>query len=296
MKPITRREAIKRSGRLLLGAAACSLAPGFAAGCSSREVDQDVVSRLMQHTQPANLGNIRLSVIYNNVPYDKELRTDWGFACLVEGLDKTILFDAGRYDDLFVSNLSRLQIDPQKIDQVFLSHDHPDHIGGVMKVLGMRNEITVALVKSFPWGFKRAVKKYGAEVKEIDLPSVISRNCLSTGEMSSVVKNEHGLIILTDRGAIVLTGCAHPGVVEIVEHAKAITSQNVLLVAGGFHLLMDDAASIREKVVRLNELGVRYVAPSHCSGGEAMKIFAGVYGDRFIDSGVGRIITATDFV
>jgi 7,8-dihydropterin-6-yl-methyl-4-(beta-D-ribofuranosyl)aminobenzene 5'-phosphate synthase len=158
----------------------------------------------------------------------------------------------------------------------------------------MRNDISLALVKSFPWGFKKAVKKYGADVKEIDFPSVVSKNCLSTGEMRSVVKNEHGLIILTDEGSIILTGCAHPGVVEIVEQTKTITDQEVLLVAGGFHLLMDDAASIRKKALRLKELGVRHVAPTHCTGGEAMKLFAEVYGDRFIDSGVGRIITAAD--
>ncbi len=78
------------------------------------------------------------------------------------------------------------------------------------------------------------------------------------------------------------------------KNAIKITNQNVLLVSGGFHLVMDDGSSIRKKAMRLKELGVRHVAPSHCSGGEAMKIFAGVYGDRFLHSGAGRTITAND--
>jgi hypothetical protein len=55
MKPITRREAIKKSGRLLLGASACSLLPRFGTGCTQREVDTKLAARLMQNTQNAKL-------------------------------------------------------------------------------------------------------------------------------------------------------------------------------------------------------------------------------------------------
>ena len=295
MKPITRREAMKKGGRLLLGASACSLIPGFGSGCSQREVDTELAGRLMQNTQKAKIDDIRFTILYDNVPYKEGLRTDWGFSCLVEGLDKTILFDAGRYDDIFLSNLSKLNVDLKRIDELFLSHDHPDHIGGVMKVLKARPDINISLVESFPWGFKKAVGKRGGHVSETDHPCTISRNCLSTGEMTSAVKNEHALIIPTDQGSIILTGCAHPGVVDIVEQTKTITQQDILLVAGGFHLLMDDASSIRKKAERLKQLGVRNVAPSHCSGGEAIGILAEIFGDRFLKSGAGRIIGVSDF-
>ena len=57
---------------------------------------------------------------------------------------------------------------------------------------------------------------------------------------------------------------------------------------------MDNAASIRKKAVRLKQLGVRHVAPSHCTGSEAMRILADAFGERFIASGAGRVITADD--
>jgi len=296
MHAVTRREALARSGRFLLSAAACSLAPGLTTGCSNREVDPEIVSRVIQNVQEASIDNIRLTVVYDNVPCHKGLRNDWGFACLVEGLDKTLIFDSGRFDDIFMANLATLNIDPQQIDLLFLSHDHPDHIGGSLKLLEANSRLQVALVKAFPAGFKRLVTSAGATLVAVDRPQGVSRHCLSTGEMRSVVKDEHALVLPTDKGLIIVTGCAHPGVVEIVERTIAITKQEVLLLAGGFHLLMDTAASIREKASRLRELGVKYVAPSHCTGGEAIKIIAEVYGEKFIGSGVGRVIAADNLV
>jgi 7,8-dihydropterin-6-yl-methyl-4-(beta-D-ribofuranosyl)aminobenzene 5'-phosphate synthase len=251
--------------------------------------------RLKEKTEDADIKNIKLTVIYDNVRYEKGLRADWGFSCLVEGLDKTILFDTGRFDDIWISNMSKFGIEPDIVEELVVSHDHPDHVGGVMKFLELRPDINVTLVKSFRSGFKKAVSKLGSEVIEIDQPGIVSKNCLSTGEMKSFVKNEHSLVILTNRGLIILTGCAHPGVIDIVERARKITNKEVLLLAGGFHLLADHESSLRKIAEQINAMGVNYVAPSHCSGGQAMKILAEVYGKRFLNSGLGRIITSKDF-
>ena len=112
--------------------------------------------------------------------------------------------------------------------------------------------------------------------------------------MKSFIRNEQSLVILTDHGSIVLTGCAHPGVVEIVERAKSVTKQTVLLVAGGFHLLADYGSSLEKIASRLKALGVQYVAPTHCSGEEARSVMAKVFGDKFLEGGVGRVIFAKD--
>lgn len=294
MKSITRREAIKKSGLFILGTAACATFPGLGSGCSQDEMNPEKVRDLVSGTGKAAIDDIRLTVVYDNVPYRKGLLTDWGFSCLVEGLDQIMLFDTGRYGDLLMTNLSKLQIAPRHIDTIFLSHDHPDHTGGVMTLLQSRPDTDVALVESFPSGFKKALGKQGATAIEIKHPCKLSNNCLSTGQMRSWVRNEHALIILTNRGAIILTGCAHPGVVETVERTKALTHQDVLLVMGGFHLLMDGSSSIRKKAARLKQLGVQHVAPSHCTGSEAMGILAEAFGHRFIESGAGRVVTGDD--
>jgi 7,8-dihydropterin-6-yl-methyl-4-(beta-D-ribofuranosyl)aminobenzene 5'-phosphate synthase len=294
MPSINRRDAIKKGGRLLMGLGLGTCIPAMLCGCSDQEVSQKSIANLMKGSQIADAGKLKLTVLYDNVSHAEGLHADWGFACLVEGLDKTILFDTGRYANILMSNMETLGIDPRSVDEVVLSHDHPDHIGGTIKLIESRPEVKITLVKSFGSGFKNALKKYGARICEVDSPHRVTNSVLTTGEMKDFVRNEHSLIILTSMGSVVLTGCAHPGVVDIVQRAKLISRQEVLLVAGGFHLLRDYGSSLRHIVQQLKDLGVRHVAPSHCTGSEAGALFAAVFGKGFIDSGVGRIIRAAD--
>ena len=106
--------------------------------------------------------------------------------------------------------------------------------------------------------------------------------------------NELSLLVFTDRGLIVIIGCAHPGIVSIFERAKKLTKQHVVLLLGGLHLLNRSDANIRNIICRLKGLGVRYVAPGHCSGTRARKLFAEVFGDKYIDCVVGRKISSKD--
>jgi 7,8-dihydropterin-6-yl-methyl-4-(beta-D-ribofuranosyl)aminobenzene 5'-phosphate synthase len=294
MGPITRRQAIKKGSRLVVGVATGAAFSGLLAGCLNREPSQDLIRKIVKETEDVDIRDIRLTVAYDNVEYTKGFQSDWGFSCLIEGLDKTILFDSGRYEDVFMSNISRLRIDPDQIDELFISHDHPDHSGGVMKLLEVRKGFKVTLVNSFNLGFKRAVINGGSQVVEIDQPAIITKNCISTGEMKALRRNEHALVVLTNQGSIIITGCAHPGVVDIVERTKKLLNKDVLLLVGGYHLMSDHASSIRKKALRIKELGVRFVAPTHCSGGEAMQIFAKEFGGRFLNSGLGRTITVQD--
>jgi len=93
---------------------------------------------------------------------------------------------------------------------------------------------------------------------------------------------------------VVITGCAHPGIVKIIEHTKGRIKDNVLLAMGGFHLFWHRKQKIRAVISRLKELGVRYVGPCHCSGKAARKLFENEFQDHYLKLGVGRIITVTD--
>jgi 7,8-dihydropterin-6-yl-methyl-4-(beta-D-ribofuranosyl)aminobenzene 5'-phosphate synthase len=74
---------------------------------------------------------LRLTVVYNNIPCDNRLRTGWGFPCIVEGTDQTIVFDTGADADILLGNMILMGIDPTSVNTVFLSHIHADHIGGL---------------------------------------------------------------------------------------------------------------------------------------------------------------------
>lgn len=287
---ISRREMLQTGARILVGAAAGSGLGSLLPACS----DQAAAPDFMAAARPADIRNIRLTVIYDNIDLRNGLASDWGFSCLVRGTDKTVLFDTGQTGRLLMENMGKLEIDPGHIHTLVISHDHEDHAGGAMTLLDTRTGVNVAVVKSFPSGFKTAVLEKGSHVTEISRPQLLTQDCVSTGEMKSLVRNEHSLIVLTDRGSIVITGCSHPGIVAIVERARQVTGQEVRLVMGGFHLLNQFTPKIRKITGRLKELGVQFVAPSHCSGSEAFEVMSKAFGDRFIHSGLGRVITARD--
>ncbi|MGM0532240.1 MAG: MBL fold metallo-hydrolase, partial [Bacteroidota bacterium] len=93
------------------------------------------------------------------------------------------------------------------------------------------------------------------------------------------------LMIHSKKGLIVMTGCAHPGIVRIVKKAKELTGkESVYLVVGGFH--RPPGSTVQE----FSELGVEKVAPTHCTGDEVKNAFEEEYGKDFVEYGVGKII------
>jgi len=250
---------------------------------------------LFEDNQPkARLESLKLTVVYDNISYASGMSTDLGFACLVKGLQQTLLFDSGRLDKTFMSNLVRLGIDRHRIEAAFISHEHHDHIGGLPRLLQTHPAMKVYLHASFSARYKRLLRARGAKVVEMGAPGRICAHAASTGEMRSRVQNEHSLVLRTDQGAVVITGCAHPGIIDIIHRARSIARQDILLVMGGFHLLHDSAESIRQIIEGFQQARVRFVAPSHCTGDQARNLFAKAYGSRFIRSGAGRTITADD--
>lgn len=231
-----------------------------------------------------------ITVVYDNYPYKKELTTAWGFSCLVRGWDKTILFDTGGDGRLLLANMGELGIDPQEIEMVMLSHIHGDHVGGLGSLLHRHHKVTVVIPPSFPADFKERISRSGALVQETEGFVELCRDVYSTGEMGTWIK-EQSLVLRTAQGLIVITGCAHPGVVKIVEATKAHFKEAILLVMGGFHLSGEGRKEIQGIVARLRALGVRNVGPCHCSGEIARKLFQKAYGRACVPVGVGMEIT-----
>jgi 7,8-dihydropterin-6-yl-methyl-4-(beta-D-ribofuranosyl)aminobenzene 5'-phosphate synthase len=292
MKPFTRREVLVYGGRISMGIAMVPSACLLLSNCSGSS-NESMDMELFDETDPeASLASLKITVVYDNWSYAPGMFTDWGFACVLQGLQQTLLFDSGRIASTFMSNLNKLGIDHQRIDTALISHEHHDHIGGLPKLLQTHPGMKVHLHASFSSGYKKLLRSRKAQVVEMGSPGIICTHAASTGEMHSRIKNEHALVVRTDKGAIVITGCAHPGILNIVHRARSLAGQDILLVMGGFHLLHDSAKSIRRIVDGFQQAGVRYVAPSHCSGEEALQLFAEAYGKRYIRSGAGRVIDA----
>jgi 7,8-dihydropterin-6-yl-methyl-4-(beta-D-ribofuranosyl)aminobenzene 5'-phosphate synthase len=229
---------------------------------------------------------MRFTTVYDNQTLNPNLASAWGFACLV-GDD--LLFDTGGDARRLLSNMERMSIDPMGIRAVVLSHAHGDHTGGLGGLLNTGVRPTVYVPRSFPRRFKADVRARTALV-EVDGPVEIRPGIHTTGEIGRSIA-EQALAVETASGLIVVTGCAHPGVVELVRRAKESVGGEVALVLGGFHLGSASRRQVERIIADFRALGVRQAAPCHCTGDRAMRMFAEAYGDDFIKVSVGKVIT-----
>lgn len=234
-------------------------------------------------------GFLRVTVVFNNVPLVPGLVEGWGFSCLVQGLEKTLLFDTGASGRVLLNNMSRLNLDFNEIDAVFLSHIHSDHTGGLEAVLSHHPDVDVFIPESFPSLFQYAIARTGAQVIEIGAGRRLMEHIYSTGEMGDGMI-EQAMIVDTAKGLVVITGCAHPGIALVAEKAIAITGKRIHLLMGGFHLAGMPRSEIQTVISRLKALGIEKVGPSHCTGESAIALFRQAWGDNFVEAGLGAVI------
>ena len=239
------------------------------------------------------MERISVAIIYDNNSYKEGLKTSWGFAALVVGAEKTILFDTGGDGPTLLGNMEKLGIEPSGIDTVVLSHIDGDHTGGLGSFLEKNNNVTVYLLKTFPKRFKDNVQAAGAKMVEVEQSVEICENVYSTGRLGNL-KKEQSLIIQTDKGLLVITGCAHPGIVKIVNTAKDLLKDDILFVMGGFHLEWSTKSKIEKIISAFEQLNVKYAAPSHCSGQKARGLFEEHFGKNYINIGAGKTIAMQD--
>lgn len=232
---------------------------------------------------------ITLTILYDNYVFSEGTQADWGFSCLIQGTEKTILFDTGTQSEILFHNIDRLKVDPKAVDLVVLSHIHGDHTGGLMAFLDKNNSVTVYIPASFPDDFAGRVKAKGAEVVRVDKPVMICQNVHLTGEMGAMIK-EQSLVIDTDKGIVVITGCAHPGIVDILKKSKDVVNKEIELAFGGFHLGGKPEAEVKSIIEQFRNLGVVKVGATHCTGEKAIDLFKQAYGENFVQMGVGRVI------
>jgi 7,8-dihydropterin-6-yl-methyl-4-(beta-D-ribofuranosyl)aminobenzene 5'-phosphate synthase len=244
-------------------------------------------------TKAADVNYITIKVVYDNNPYKDGLQTAWGFSAFITSPEKTILFDTGADSPRLLSNMKKLAIDVNSIDIVVLSHIHGDHIGGLDGLLEKNSKVAVYLPKSFPANFKQNVQARGASIVEVQEPLQICGNVYTTGQLGTSII-EQSLIVRTKSGLIVITGCAHPGIVKIVNTAKELMKDDILLVMGGFHLNSVPENEIEKIISAFKKAQIKYAAPCHCTGDEARSLFEKQYGKYYINVGVGKMITGAD--
>ena len=229
---------------------------------------------------------MKFSIVFDNYVANEKLESFWGFSCVINDY---FLFDTGSNGRVLVRNMAKMGVDINELKYLFISHPHWDHIGGIDSVLDINPYMTLFLPDSLSKLYIRDLKRLSREVKVIhENPVKLFGSFYSTGVMTPI--GEQSLVIEEGDFSIVVTGCAHPGIVNIVRRAIEMLNKPVLYALGGFHLMRSEEAEIIEVVKELKALGVEYVTPTHCSGDLAIEIFKEEYGENYIPGGVGRII------
>ena len=231
---------------------------------------------------------LRITLVYDNNPFDLRLKTAWGFSALVEYRGFTLLFDTGGDGNILLENMRLLGIQPANIQSIILSHIHGDHTGGLSVLLNHAATPSVYLLPSFSETFKHQVGLM-TQVNEVMPGEFIADGMMTTGEISGNIP-EQALVIRTGMGLVVITGCAHPGIVKIIERAKELTGDPVYLVLGGFHLGSKSESEITAILTDFRRLEVQNVAPCHCTGELAITMFAAEYKESFVQAGVGSVL------
>jgi len=197
---------------------------------------------------------MKLRIVYDNEAKEG-LESDWGFACLLEA-EKSILFDTGASAEILSRNMHQLGLKKEDIEIIALSHEHWDHIGGLDAVL--HQNVTVYVPSSFTRRTKKSIEEKAAEVVEVSGPADIVPGVHTTGELRAGAGGgikEQSLVLDTKEGegVVVLTGCAHPGLENILEAAKRFGE--LYGVIGGFHGF-DNLKSLEK---------LKMVIPCHCT-------------------------------
>lgn len=253
-----------------------------------------------------------------------------GFACYVETEEANYLFDTGQ-GFAILQNALALGKNLANIDAVMLSHGHYDHTGGLPAVLGARGPVDVyghpGIFTERIWSsegeqryvgipYKRsyleslgAQFRLGRELAEIGpgvyLSGEIPRHSAfekgdqkmtafgSDGEpiRPDPIHDDLSLIVDTDKGLIIVLGCAHAGMINIIEYTlQKMNRDRIHAIIGGTHLGFSDDEQFEETLNVIEQYAIDRIGVSHCTGpARAAMLFARMP-DRFFFGHVGAVL------
>lgn len=254
---------------------------------------------------------MKLTVLTENTASGKFL-AEHGLSYFIEH-DESVLFDTG-HSDIFLKNAEMLNIDLHKVKEVVLSHGHWDHGDGLEY---LKNKTLICHPYAFIKRYRKLDHKYiGLSLCYSDLnrkfklintrkPYRLTESIIFLGEIprtnsfesqatpfvdeheiDDFVLDDSALAIIQNKELIIVSGCAHSGICNIIEYAKKVSGINkVLAVIGGFHLQEVDEQT-KKTIQYFKKEKIKYIYPSHCTGLPALTAFYETFKIKQLKTGI----------
>ena len=232
---------------------------------------------------------VTVTVIYDNYVHTEGMTPDWGYSIVIEGLDKTVLFDTGTRPEIFRSNFLKTGIDAGSTDLLVFSHEHPDHVGGLPAFSAMKTGIPAVIPHSFTRPVISSIVNAGYKPLLVGDAALICNNLYTSGEFDYQIA-EQCLVLDTKEGLVVMTGCAHPGIVSMLREIKQAFNKDIISVFGGFHLMEKSKSEMEAIIADMKSIGVRRCGATHCTGDMQIGMFREAFGENYFELGAGNKI------
>lgn len=271
------------------------------------------------------IATVRITCLVDDAAGDNALPAEHGLCFLIEGSDRSILFDTGQ-TGLVVQNARQLGFDLARTDRIVLSHGHYDHVGGLEAVLqAAPNGVIFAHPAAFepkysgrtgqcrdigmPAGSTEVIHRHGWSIVRTLSPTEVTSGLHATGPIPRVTTfedvggsfyldeactqpdslvDDQALYFTAREGVVVLLGCAHAGVINTLSYIHQLTHRaRVHAVIGGMHLLHASPHRLAATTAALQQYGVRLLAPCHCTGRPATDVLQTRFRQQYRACGIG---------
>ncbi len=275
------------------------------------------------------MSKIKVTTLVENTvpPGLAPLLGELGLSFLIDTGEKKILFDAGQ-GLAILDNAQALGIDLSEIDTVVLSHGHFDHARGVKNLLGCNNKFTLVAHPEifynkmaggggdyFPIGIsddKAVLENSGIKILLDENSVEIAPGIRTTGkipletdfeeveamffkgesgqEIPDKIEDDRALILDTEKGTVVIFGCAHRGPINTLNHVVQLTgNKKIHAIMGGLHLLFANDEKLKKVAACIRDFSIEKMVIGHCTGFKAMVSLANEFGDKVIPNTVGNV-------
>lgn len=249
--------------------------------------------------------SVKITTLIENSPGEHHaLQTEHGISFHIEKDGHNLLFDTGQ-SGIFTENARQLNIDLMSLEYVVLSHGHYDHTGGFRSFIEMTTDFKLIMGRGFfdeKYGFKNNSYEYLGN--NFDEAFLIGKNIayqyadqkcteltpgvyvvtgfprihedevinprfkvLRNGSfMLDPFDDEVLLAVDTPEGLVVLLGCSHPGMKNMLDAATTLINRPVYAILGGTHLVEADKNSLAKSMDYLQNDNLKVIGVSHCTG------------------------------